>query len=101
MEIKNLSSEIQTTSSFSDLTDLTEGWIPNDTTTSGDVVNTYPWYPYYPDYHTIYIDRWWERKLNKTEEAFKLTKALLKLKLVKLNTAKQFIDLMEEIIKIL
>ena len=65
-------------------------------------INNYiPWQPYYPDYPTPIGSYWWKDEPNKTEQAFKITKALLDQKLIKLNTIKQFIDLMDKLVKII
>lgn len=48
------------------------------------------WYPYY--YHTNIVE-------DKTKKAFNITKKLMDLKIVKCNTVKQFVDMVDIILK--
>lgn len=48
------------------------------------------WHPYH--YHTTVVE-------DKTKKAFNITKKLMDLKIVKCNTVKQFVDMVDMIIK--
>lgn len=64
-----------------------------------EVTTIYPWiyrdwyWHTYPDYTYV--------SLNKTEQAFKIVKLLKDKKLAKVTTVKQFVELVEEISKVL
>lgn len=68
--------------------------------TTGGGVSTTALYPgntiYYPYYQTY----WYERP-DKTSQAFRIVKALMERKLINLLTVKQFVDLVDEIVKVL
>jgi len=88
MNQNNISNEILNADSFNNLWQIG--------TESNLQAETIPWEPYYPNYYSY----WWRNEPNKTEQAFKITKVLLDKKLIKLNTIKQFIDLMDKLVKI-
>lgn len=54
-------------------------------------------YPWYPDYWYS----WVEKEPNKTDQAFKVVKVLLEQKIIKINSVKQFMRLMDKLIEIL
>lgn len=91
MNKDNITSEILNADSFNGL------W----QTGTGDNFSTSNYIPWQPYYNYPIIDYWWRNEPNKTEQAFKITKVLLDQKLIKLNTIKQFIDLMDKLVKII
>lgn len=92
MNKDNITNEILSADSFNNLWQAGTG----NVNTGYD----FPWQPYYPDYQPI-STVWWKEEANKTEQAFKITKVLLDQKLIELNTIKQFIDLMDKLVKII
>lgn len=62
--------------------------------------HTFPYYPY-QEYYPIYTYWYGENKEDKTVKAFKIIQLLMDKKIVEIDKAKDFIELVDEVVKML